>query len=332
MTRKLALCFLLEFSLRALAFAESAPDDDLKLEYVKFATEKMNPYDAEDQEYWSANWSVAAIFFDLDMDGRCDALVATSDQQLDRRFNWLPMRKTRDGSISIDYGRPPCVLAMCDPSAIYLVTLAGGSSLLLGKDCFVERYEESWERVWMERECDLIFRIDEAGGLAPQLDPFMVDKAVANPDFVRLERICPSWYRGYGLHCSPGADISEKANPSNGGLPAPADFPAFARRYREEVRRRLGIDSPVTVYAVFLDADDDGDTDFYVSSDAESAGGGKYRWTLYLDDAAVLRRRRTACGSTVGRYSTSACSNPWTPQGATPSTAPCEPAALHRYW
>ena len=44
----------------------------------------------------------------------------------------------------------------------------------------------------------------------------------------------------------------------------------------------------VTVYAVHLDADNDGDADCYVSSDADRANGGKYKWLLFLRRGKTL--------------------------------------------
>ena len=285
---------LLACGLQVCGYAGGSPADDLKLEYVKHVTKRMNPYEWDDQSLWSNRWSVAAVFFDLNRDGCLDALVATPDQRLGRSFDWLPMQKTDDGGVFIQYYDRSYLSVGCATFLMYKATLSGGLSLLVGKDCFVEKYEEG-KRVWLKYPYDLIFRTDAAGRHNPQLDPFMVDKVVDNPDFICLERVEPSWYLGYDLKLAPPnkeRTISDRENLPNGGLAAPADFKSFARRYRDEVKRRLNLTRPVTVYAVFLDADLDGDADCYVSSDAEAVGNGRYRWTLHLNDANVFRKAK----------------------------------------
>ena len=51
---------------------------------------------------------------------------------------------------------------------------------------------------------------------------------------------------------------------------------------------KVGDKRGVTVFAVHLDADNDGDADCYVSSDAERTEDGKFRWTLFLRDGKTL--------------------------------------------
>ena len=274
--------------------AFSASTEGLKLEYVRRVTERMKPHEWENQEYWSTKWSVAAVFADLNQDGCCDALVATPDERGFRCFKWLTMPKTVNGDIHLEYCASSYSTVCCSPLTIYRATLTGEISLLLGKDCFIERYE-CGRRAWVKRDLDVIFRIDVKGCLAPQIDPLMLDKVVANPGFVRLDRVLPSWYCGYELRLAPPDkrhSLSDGENLPNGGLSAPANFPAFVLKYREGVRRRLNLSRPIAVYAVFFDADLDGDADFYVSSDAEAVGSGRYRWSLYQNDANVFHKAK----------------------------------------
>ena len=65
---------LLACGLLACSYAGDFSDDGLKLEYVKHATKCMRPYELEDQVYWATNWSVAAVFFDLNRDGRLEEM------------------------------------------------------------------------------------------------------------------------------------------------------------------------------------------------------------------------------------------------------------------
>ena len=292
--KSLLSLLLLVCGLLIYCYADTSPDGDLKMEYVRHVTQYMRPHEWDNQEYWSNKWSVAAVFFDLNRDGSLDALVATHDQQLDRCFTWLPIQKKHDGNIFIRDDIRANVFVCCYPFAIYKASMTGGLDLLVGRDCSIDKYEEG-KRVWFKHPYDLIFRTDAAGRHNPQLDPFMVDKVVNNPDFIRLERVEPSWYLGYDLKLAPPDErrtIPNKENLPNGGLTVPGDFKAFAQHYRSEVKQRLGIKKPVTVYAVFLDADLDGDADCYVSSDAETVVDGRYRWTLYLNDANIFSKAK----------------------------------------
>lgn len=137
--------------------------------------------------------------------------------------------------------------------------------------------------------------IGSKGGLGKLLSASGLDDVVRNPGFRRIERAPAEIYTGFDLKLilpDQRHFIPARENLPNGGLAAPADFKSFARRYRDEVKRRLGLTRPVTVYAVFLDADLDGDADCYVSSDAEAVGNGRYRWTLHLNDANVFRKAK----------------------------------------
>ena len=68
------------------------------------------------------------------------------------------------------------------------------------------------------------------------------------------------------------------------------DFAVFVEEYRRKVKMKTGDKSKVSVYAVHLDADNDGDADCYVSSDAERTDDGKFSWTLFLRDGKKLSR------------------------------------------
>ena len=65
-------------------------------------------------------------------------------------------------------------------------------------------------------------------------------------------------------------------------------FGAFVEEYRRKVKRNAVGRNKVTVYAVHLDVDNDGDADCYVSSDAERTDDGRFKWSLFLRRGKTL--------------------------------------------
>ena len=57
--------------------------------------------------------------------------------------------------------------------------------------------------------------------------------------------------------------------------------------------KAAGEQNPVSVYVVFLDADNDGDADFYITSDLDKGESGDYDWNLYLqqDGSYILPKK-----------------------------------------
>lgn len=57
----------------------------------------------------------------------------------------------------------------------------------------------------------------------------------------------------------------------------------------------------MTVYAIFFDADNDGDADFYMSSDVEVRKDGQYEWHLYLNDEGKFSKAEKAIWFNAGK-------------------------------
>lgn len=108
-----------------------------------------------------------------------------------------------------------------------------------------------------------------------------------------IERLHPEWYFGYDLNPpedkphNPYLERPPYTKPKGdlrfgGGIGEPPGFAAFVEHYRRAKKAKSpGGVNVVPVHVVFLDADNDGDADFYIASDLDYLGDGNYAWDLY---------------------------------------------------
>ena len=287
-------CVVAMGAIRVCSSADISLSDDLKMEYVRYATNYMNPYEWENQSWWSNRWCVAAIFFDINNDGQCDAMVATPDQMLDRSFTWLPLYKETNGTITIESNITNAEWVSCCADALYAATLGDNVKVLVGRDAYVEKYE-SGKRVW-RKSSDIRFRMNGNGNFKTQFLANGIGGIVLNTGFQKLELVHPECYVGYDLKLErPDETYDPWRKKLREEAPAPVPppgFQAFARDYAARVRQRLGPKRSVTVYAVFFDVDKDGDADFYVTSDAEAVTSARYKWTLYINRGTAFEKAK----------------------------------------
>lgn len=123
---------------------------------------------------------------------------------------------------------------------------------------------------------------------------------------VHIERLYSEWYFGFGFLPPPKNDHSPYTTwlgynrpkgdlRPGGGIKKPKGFVGFAAKLRSEVAARLGVGlKGIRVLVVFLDADNDGDTDAYVAFATDRTKGGKFRWTLYLDGGGVYSKAESS--------------------------------------
>lgn len=288
--RLTVFCFL-GAVLSLMSFADSLPVSEM--EFIRAITAHKNPAEYGNAAYWSNHWSVASVFYDLNQDGRLDALVATNFERTDQSYDWIPLQRKLTGEIVVTQNLDDSQITSCPPSGICEVVYDGGIRFLAGFEATVETYKAQ-KRVLIQKG-DVIFRTRADGAWAPQFPAGGFDGIVGNPAFRRIERVRVSWYSGFDLKSVP-PDPRDRIEPEdarpNGGIVRPNGFAAFARHYCADLRRRLGLDRKVTLFAVFLDADNDRDADFYISSDAERTTDGRYRWTLFLNDGGTFRRAK----------------------------------------
>lgn len=224
------------------------------------------------------------LFFDLDGNGQDEALIADSDNR-DRSGNgWAATRKNA-ATCKIEI-HPVVGESGIDVFAhswkLYVVSFNGVRDRLYGNDVTVYDIKDFGTRGDTQKiyQDNVLLKMDTNGFLRVTSVKNGFTDLVSNPGFRRLDRAVTEFYKGFDVkfdkRSSAATDLS---------LSEPADFDGFVKNYREETKRRLGIERKVTVYAVLFDANDDGDADFFMSSDAEREEKDQYKWHLYLVEA-----------------------------------------------
>lgn len=250
-----------------------------------------------DANYW---YDFEALFFDLDENGMEEALIASKESR-DRSGNgWaVTRRNATTGKIE----EHPMVnesgfTIHSHPWALYVVSLAGVPDRLYGNDVTVYDIKnfglrDDKQNIYRD---DVLLKMDTNGLLRATSVANGFFDLVSNPGFRRMDRAVTEFYKGED------AMLVERAQAAINILcQPPRGFDLFANKYREEMKRRFGVNHNVNVYAVFFDADNDGDTDFYVSSDLEERQSGHYEWHLYLNDGVRFAKAMKAVWFNAGK-------------------------------
>lgn len=256
----------------------------LKEQYLKCITDRMNPYVWSNQSWWSNHWRVAAVLFDLNNDGVQEALVSTPDQQADKCFGWLLMQKGESNQIIVEDDIVDSECVNCRPDSLFVAEFRNKERILVGMDASVEKYVAQ-ERIW-RKTGDIVFRVGAKGRLRPDFLVNGVDELFQRPDFRQIDYVDPELYVGYDLKLQLGDKRNrtrdEKFETAQSEMP-PSGFQSFVKTYASLVKQCNNLKAGIVVYAVFFDADKDGDTDFYLSSNADGDGESLYRWTLFIN-------------------------------------------------
>ena len=241
-----------------------------------------------------------ALFFDLDDDGTEEALIASKGNR-DRSGNgWAITRR------NVATGKVECHPMVNEsgftiysyPWALYVVSIAGVGDRLYGNDVMVYDIKDFGMRNGTQNiyRDDVLLKMDTNGLLCVTSVANGFFDLVSNPGFRRLDRTVTEFYKGEGLML---VEHAEKARCISHVMPE--GFDLFASKYREEMKRRYGVKHKVNVYAIFFDADNDEDADFYVSSDIERRKDGRYEWHLYLNDGGKFAKARKPIWFNAGK-------------------------------
>ena len=249
-------------------------------------------------EFWTDDsWRIKCIFVDMDGDGT-EEMIAITPSDEDRMGDYWGFWRSCPGKFK------KCSLQgdiwfTCFWESFFVMSHAdGGSSVVgLGLDA---GYRDAVGRKTVRQTPDCFFRINaDDNCLLEEIKPDF-DTVFRREDVIGMERLYPELYFGYDFapptdepwfashmpYKLPKGDLRR-----GGGMTAPDDFATFAAGRCRDVETRTG-KVPTVSYAVFLDADNDGDADCYVSSDAEAVSGGAFDWTLFL--------RRDGCFEKAG--------------------------------
>ncbi len=253
--------------------------NDFRQECLKSFMEVEKPFEHSSPD----GWVVEALFFDLDGDGRTEeAFLAAPDQHYADGNAWVAVRKNAVTD------RVECHPAVGEsginlfshPWKLYVVSCSGICDRLYGNDVTIydiRNYGTRGSKQKTYRD-DVLIGMDTNGFLRATSVKDGFSGLVAERGFKRLGRAVTEFYKGEDMRLARRSGMVSDVSASK-----PKGFGEFAEKYRGETKRRLGVDRKVTIFAVFFDADNDGDADFYVTSDVEVRNGGQFEWHLYLN-------------------------------------------------
>lgn len=264
-----------------------------------------------DTSYWKNAWEdelwcIRCIFVDMEGDGKEELIAATTSDEEDRTgWVWKIYRKEKGCGFKQMMRRRDStdIFFLCHWDSFYKVSYSDRADAVvgLGMNANIKEPCGNGERriVRATPDCKFVV-VPENKFMLREIQPD-VDTSFRRKDVVSIERLYPEWYFGFDFrpppdvpHCpvtlrppyrQPKGDLRR-----GGGMIAADDFAVFVEEYRRKVKMKTGDKSKVSVYAVHLDADNDGDADCYVSSDAERTDDGKFSWTLFLRNGEKLSR------------------------------------------
>ena len=231
-----------------------------------------------DASYW---YDFEVLFFDLDGDGNEEALIAGKINR-DRSGNGWVVTKIngQTGKVENHPRRLESGLGIFSHSwELYVVALDGVCDCLYGNDVTIYDIRNFGARNGTQTiyNDNVLLRMDTNGFLRATSMKNGFSDLVSNAGFKRLDRAVTEFYKGKEVQL-----VKRTETATDLSLSRPKGVDEFVRLYREEMKRRFAVRRKVNVYVVFLDADNDGNADFYVSSDTEKRQNGQYEWHLYL--------------------------------------------------
>ena len=255
--------------------------------------------------YWKAFWDdelwhLRAIFVDMDGDG-LDEMIAITTSEEDRMGDYWKIWKYDNAGKFRQVLFSGDTFFSCHSESFYKMAYSDKSNTVVGlsMNANVEKNCGNGDRRIVRPTPDCKFVLLPGNKyMLREIQPD-VDTSFRRKEVTSIERLYPEWYFGYDF--KPPRDVPH--NPQTirmpyrlpkgdlrrgGGIIAADDFAVFVEEYRRKVKMKLGDKSRVTVFAVHLDADNDGDADCYVASNVERTDDGKFKWALYLRSGKTL--------------------------------------------
>ena len=295
---KTIVVFLSLFAADVIAVTAHLNDEIMKKRRVSYVQKYANQYCISFGEAWRCDFEV--LFFDMDDDGEEEALIADVSNR-DRSGNgWVVTQiNSQTGMVESHPRRFESGLDVFSHSwKLYVVAFDGVRDRLYGNDVTIYDIKNFGARNGTQNiyRDNVLLRMDTNGFLRATSMKNGFSDLVSNPGFRRLDRAVTEFYKGKEVEF-----VKRTAAATDISLDRPQGLDWFVRKYREAMKRRFGGDRKVAVYAIFLDADNDGDADFYMSSDVEVRKDGQYGWHLYLNDGGKFSKAEKAIWFNAGK-------------------------------
>ena len=286
--------FALKFFLMASSILECGPVNDFSFPCAMHREQIVAAIDtSEAKQVWDDdNWGVESIFFDFDGDGYDEALTSTTSQSDRNGDAWSIWTTHADGRIypmELDCTVSSNFSFTCHSSSFFILRESTNRVIVisLGMDAGIV----DARRIGYIREMpDCSFGKSKSGMV--KIDELVpgIETRFRDGNSISIERLYGESYGGFDFKPakreywfnfrSPKGDLRP-----GGGIVKPNGFDAFAAKLRREAAASVDVGpGSIRVFAVFLDADNDGDADAYVAFATDRTKGGNFRWTLYLNN------------------------------------------------
>jgi len=261
--------------------------------------------DGFDTSYWKESWKdglwhIRSVFVDMDGDGSEEMIAITTSEE-DRTGDYWKIWKCDAVGKFKQVALSGNIFFSCHSRSFYKVAYSDKPNMVVGLDMNANIEEDcgNGDRRTLRSTPDCKFVImPENRFVLSEIRPD-VDTSFRRKDVVSMERLYPEWY--FGFDFKPPRNIPHSPHTiwmpyrlpkgdlrRGGGMKEDDGFGAFVEEYRRKVKMDTGEKNKVTIFAVHLDVDNDGDADCYVSSDAERTDDGRFKWSLFLRRGKTL--------------------------------------------
>ena len=258
-------------------------------------------FDLTDQKKsWSSDrWYVEWVFLDSNEDGPCQVMTSSVSEKDRMGDVWRHWRVSKDGTLR-RLSEDAAVVFTCNSSSFFRMRCKQAGNVLIGLG--MDAGSVASDRIHIEEKTpDCRFGMKDDCKQTMECIKPAFDVYFETHEVDLVERLYPEWYFGFDFRPPPpdphgphttwfGYQQPKGDLRLGGGVVKPDCFDALAAEYRKGVKAKRGIVGKVDVYAVFLDVDNDGHVDCYVSSSAEELDGGKCPWTLYVNRDGALAK------------------------------------------
>ena len=256
----------------------------------------LNNYDTSDaKEIWPDDrWWISCFFVDLNQDG-FEEVITTTISQADRYgcawYFWTTKPDCKLHPVREDYLREKRFVFTCFYYSYHRLIYRNGRDQVIGLDLDAGFLDAGSKKV-QSSTSDWIFGISTNNQLSVTRVWPSLDDVFFSSSSVCLRRMYPESYKGFSCDFVPqkawfgGYEFPKPI----GSVKAPEKFHAFLSSFQKETQIRSGVTNDVSVFAVLLDANNDGLTDCYLSSSVDGISKDVYRWALYVNEKGELKK------------------------------------------